>query len=140
MIENCFGASIAAMVEELGWETFRMREEWILTGDLRRNRVIFDLGGGVVLNSALMDRVSRSALVVFLDCPAETLIERADAGYARPALTDLEPDEEIRQTLAARLPLYRRYAEVTVDTSLLSPRESAEWIARVVDSLEKEAS
>lgn len=132
LIEERLGMSIPEIVRRYGWPLFRRNEERVVIENLTREETIFDLGGGVVLNSSLMEGVRRRALVVFLACPQGELARRLGESFHRPALTTLDPSAELRRTLAERLPLYRRYAHLTIDTRRHSATKCA---GRILDVL-----
>lgn len=120
------GMSIADMVAAHGWTRFRALERETL---LRLSRLcdhVVATGGGVILDPANVAAMRASGRVFWLRAAPETILARmgADAATAgqRPSLTgrsDPEPqglEAEIRDTLAARLPLYEAAAHYVVDT------------------------
>ena len=70
---------------------------------------------------------------MFLRSPDDVLLARWEASPRAP-LTDLPPREELARQKAEREDHYRRWAEVTVDTSLGSPDEVAEEIAAALQA------
>ena len=141
LLEQHMGMTIPTVVERLGWDVFRNHESWLVDRHLDREQTIFDLGGGAVLAGMTMERLRRRALVVFLDCPERTVIERMREDRDRPPLTDLSLEDEIHRILIQRLPLYRRYADLTIDTSLSDPSRCVATIIGALSPLsEKEAS
>ncbi len=127
IVEECLGMSIAEAARRLGWGVFRSAEEAVIEAQLRRDRIVLDLGGGAVTHAATRARLRQGAWVVFLDCTEEVLLARSQGSYPRPALTALSPRDELRLKLAERRPLYLACADVVVDASG-SPSACAEAI------------
>ena len=141
LLEHQMGMRIPAIVERLGWGVFRHHESWLIDCHLDSEQTIFDLGGGAVLAGMTMERLRKRALIVFLDCPEPIVVQRMRLDCERPPLTDLSLEDEIHEILAQRLHLYRRYAHLTIDTSLADPERCVETIVNHLSLLvEKEAS
>ena len=145
LLEQHMGMSIPIVIQRLGWDAFRCYESRLIDRHLDRERTILDLGGGAVLAEATMRRLGRRALVVFLDCPEQTVIARMREDrrrrIGRPPLTGLDLEQEIHEILALRLPLYRRYADLTIDTSVSAPDRCVSTIINTLSLFtEKEAS
>ena len=107
-IELAQGRTIAALLAD-GEPGFRQIEAETLEGIVARPGIVLAPGGGIVerVDNRLLLR--RQAHSILLDVPAEVLLARL-AGSARPRLTSLPFEEEVRTLLARRLPLYRECA------------------------------
>ncbi|MEM0913095.1 MAG: shikimate kinase [Planctomycetota bacterium] len=95
-----------------------------------RPRVIAT-GGSVVLSPAAMQHLAAIGRVVFIDVDLDELARRIgpdlDArGVART------PNQTLADVYAERLPLYRRYAEITVRPAELAPHALAENVANSI--------
>ncbi len=120
-----FGRSIQEFVHAQGWAAFRSAEKSLLRELAAREGLVVSTGGGVVLDEGNIEDMCRSGRVVWLRAEPETLLKRLQTdegmGPQRPALTPgLGLAEEVRQTLAAREPLYRRAMGWDVVTDGLS--------------------
>lgn len=122
-IEERFGKKLQAVVDEVGAEEFNgIEEETILkleTGD----ETVIATGGSVVYSEAAMRHLASVSTVVFLDVPLEALqghialeAPRGIVGMNGGGLEEL-----FRQ----RLPLYRKYAHITVPLQTETPEEAA---------------
>ena len=80
--------------------------------------------GGAVLNAESRKLLREKTLCIWLDAPAEVLWERISAASSSRPLAD----DSFAERLSARLPLYAETAEVTIDTSALSPQDVADEI------------
>lgn len=136
-LESRFNISIAKMVETKGWEYFRAKETKGLTGLDLSQAPIVATGGGVVLAKENRDWIKASGHCIWLHADALTLISRirSDAPFAghRPDLSSQNLEEETRQLLEIRTPLYRELAGITINTAEHSPAEAARHIIRRID-------
>lgn len=121
-IELAQGRSIAAIFRAEGEAAFRAIEAETLAGIAVRPDLVLAPGGGVVERAENRELLRTRCRAVYLDVPAAALTARLAAG-ARPALTTLPPDEEVRTLLARRDPLYRECAACVLD---VGADESAE--------------
>jgi shikimate kinase len=139
-IEATSGATAQNLFATLGETAFRQLESDALAFSLARSETIVAVGGAAIdmeRNQGLL-RNSPDSLLVFLDAPFETLIERClqqerrgDATY-RPLLhrTDVA-----RARYAARRSLYSAHADLTIDVATLAPEDVARRIRDEVDAL-----
>ena len=133
-LEARTGKTVPQLFAEGGEQHFRRLESSALANALRRPRTVIALGGGVpvqITNRLLLEQTPGTA-VVFLDAPFSTLYDRcmlqtfASPGHDRPLLAS---PVEAEARFQARLPIYRRLARLTVDTSELSAPEAAVTVA-----------
>ncbi len=119
-VELRAGKSITAIFADQGEAAFRDLEALTLAELSQRNHTIVATGGGVVLREENRACLKRMGPAVWLTSRPETIAARlaADATTAdrRPNLTIHGGEEEIRQLLAAREPLYRACADITIAT------------------------
>ena len=127
MVEKKAGTSVAEIFQSSGEPAFRTLEATVLADTLKRyaqGDVVLALGGGAVLNAESRKLLREKTLCIWLDAPAEVLWERVcGTSDTRPLA-----DGDFAERLAARLPLYADAAEVTIDTSGLSPQDIADEI------------
>jgi shikimate kinase len=120
------GRALQEILDREGPQGFIAREEAILLGYAPQGEVVAT-GGSVVYSEALMRHFSAHGLVVFLDVPAAVLL---------PRLSNLDTRGVVRrggQTVAElwdeRDPLYRQWADVSIDNSLEDHESVVEAIA-----------
>lgn len=109
VVQERAGRSIAAIVEQSGWQAFRDLEQDVLREICSNPGRIVATGGGVVLRQANR-RILRSCGAVFYllaDIPLlmQRLQKEEDRGE-RPALSQESLEEELVRTLREREPLY----------------------------------
>ena len=129
-LEARSGSTIAQLFAAHGEAHFRRLESAALANALSGTHLVLALGGGTPeqLRNRLLLEQTPGTVTVFLDAPFPVLFDRcmlqsfAAPGQVRPLLAD---SAEAAQRFTARLPLYRRLAQVTVPTAAYEAREVA---------------
>jgi shikimate kinase len=115
------GKTVAEIVEREGWESFRKIEKEVIAGLSEIDDCVIALGGGAVMDPENAGAMKEKGLFVWLTADAETIAERMGLDdstlHQRPSLTGKDVLTEIREILQARQPIYRKLADLTVDTS-----------------------
>ena len=128
------GLTVAEIFAAEGEAGFRARESATLAELLTREPLMLATGGGAVLGEANRRLMRDAPLVVWLRVDPAMLAPRlmADPRSAstRPALTGLDPLEELRELAAAREGFYREVAGLELDAGSLSPQGVAARILR----------
>ncbi|MBA7580986.1 Shikimate dehydrogenase (NADP(+)) [subsurface metagenome] len=122
------GMSISKIVAQRGWERFRDLEEEVTAEVARRDDIINATGGGVVVREQNITKLKQNGLVVWLTANVDTLSKRIGEDDSRPLLKGKTQQEDIEITLAERQPLYRKAADITIDTEDKTPEAVAELI------------
>lgn len=133
LIERKAGKTIPAIFREDGETAFRELEIEI-TGEVsRKKNAVIACGGGVVLNQINIDRLRQENRIVCLTASPDIIIKRTSSrAGSRPLLEVADKALEIAKLLKFREPLYRRAADITVNTSNQSiGRVVAEIISRI---------
>lgn len=112
--------SIESYVQEHGWQAFRTKETALLqevTELYYPQSVLISTGGGVILAQENRTYMQTHGKVIYLQVPAELLVTRLRKDpkvLQRPALTELSLEQEVKQILMAREPLYLEMADQVV--------------------------
>lgn len=126
-LEQVAGCSIPQVFAEQGEEGFRELETAVLGQIASWHSLVVATGGGVVgrpVNWGLM----RQGVVVWLDAPAELLLQRLQADPTpRPLLQTDDPDGRLRELLEQRRPLYGQ-----ADLQILQQEGDPEQVANQV--------
>ena len=126
------GLSIPEIVARHGWESFRDLEEEITIEVAKRRNIVNATGGGVVVREQNVSRLKQNGLLVWLTANVDTLLQRIGEDDSRPPLVESRSQrEDIEITLAERQSLYRKAADITIDTENRTPEAVAETIASV---------
>lgn len=112
VIEQQEGRSLQAILDQDGPEALRRAEESVLV-DLRCQGAVIATGGSAVYSQSGMEALGRQGIRIFLDVPCATLRQRVGHGAGRGLL--MRPGQTFDTLLEERLPLYRRYADITVN-------------------------
>ncbi|MEY8710637.1 shikimate kinase II [Mangrovibacter phragmitis] len=118
------GMSVAEIVEQEGWDGFRLRESQALKSATQPGAVVAT-GGGIVLRDENREFMREQGLVLYLRASVDTLTNRLEAfpdEGQRPTLTGKTITDEISEVLAAREALYQQSAHHFIDASQ-SPSE-----------------
>jgi shikimate kinase len=126
VIEEAQGMRLPDLVDCLGDEKFLELEEAAILGLGEVKDCVIALGGSSVYSERAMAFVKRVSTVVFLDASLEE-IKRCTADFAGRGVVGLRA-KGLEAVFAERLPLYRRYADVTIDVTGLSDGAVAERI------------
>lgn len=132
MIVKETGISIREFVQEHGWDRFREIEKDVVEEASGFDNAVIATGGGVVIDEDNVKALKGKGYIVWLEVDADILINRMendrDTDDARPSLTGVDPAAETREVLEMRTPLYRKAADLVVNTGRLSPNEVAKRI------------
>jgi shikimate kinase len=134
LIIELTGRSVEQIVAEKGWPAFREVERAVILELSGKDNCVIAPGGGAVLDDRNVEALKRNGLFVWLVADTETIARRLKkdqiGGAPRPSLSGKPVEIEVQEILTQREPVYRRIADLTIDTSTLSVEEVAETIAQ----------
>ena len=117
LIQTSEGRSLQEIVDANGYMALRTIEKEILLGLDLHNHVIAT-GGSAVYSHEAMEHLRSDGVVIFLDVELATLESRirdfGSRGLAR------RPDQTLADLCEERYPLYRNYADVTIECADLT--------------------
>ena len=113
------GMPIPEIFAQFGEDYFRELETFCLREYARRPGCILDCGGGIVTRKENFEALRQNGFVVFLNRGWSSLPTEG-----RP----LSEGADLREMYETRLPLYREVCDTELDTSCLSPEETAKAI------------
>jgi shikimate kinase len=131
-LEARTGATIPQLFERHGEAHFRRLESTALASALGRDHTVLALGGGTPeeLTNRLLLEQTPATYTIFLDAPFPTLFDRCMLqDIARPVLAD---PAAAQQRFQKRHPLYRRLANLTIDTANQTPGQTVEAIHKAM--------
>lgn len=120
------GMNVAKIVDARGWDGFRGEEGRVLRELTQKflahaGHVVLACGGGVVERRENITFMRKNGLVIWLDPPLATQIERlekdANPGH-RPSLTGNDMLAELEEIMRRRKPLYAECAHLRLDSAL----------------------
>jgi len=126
--------TITDMVAEHGWEFFRKQERLIIKNLCILKNHVIATGGGVVLNPDNVQDMKKNNAVIWLKASIKTIQKRIvqdmKTQEQRPALTNKDLMEEIKETLAFRNPLYKNAADFFINTDQADINEICQKIIK----------
>ncbi len=130
MIEQREGMTISRIFETRGEGEFRRIESEVAEEVSRVSGQVLATGGGIVLHSVNLDRLSATGVVVHLRVTPECAWERTRGHGHRPLVAGLEGEARLRELLAKRQPLYDAIP-LSVDGANRPPRDVAADVVRI---------
>lgn len=124
-IEAVQGLTIRKIFEQSGEPFFRELEHAAMTEASKTEPAVIALGGGTFVQPANYNFIrERGGATVWLDCPVEELLQRAEGIETRPLFRDAA---SFRQLFDERLPYYR-LADYRVSSGGEPPEKVVEQI------------
>ena len=122
VIQEQTGLLLHEIIEQQGDDGFRQVENRI-NADLAVKHSVIATGGSVIYGREAMQHLKKIGVVIYLKLSCESIAAR---------LGDLRERQTLQQLYDERVPLYERYADITVDCENKSIREIvAEIVARL---------
>lgn len=109
MVEEAEGISISELFRAKGEKYFRQCEARACADAAAMRGAVIATGGGAVLNGRNIDLLKATGIIVYIERDI-SLILGADA-EKRPLFIS---ERHVRELYEARLPLYKRYADMTL--------------------------
>ncbi len=118
---------IDEFVKKKGWEAFREAETGLLSEISKKKRLIVDCGGGIVTKSKNIEIIRSTGRAVWLKASVASIISRIkqDKKNKRPSLTGKAVTKEVAGVLSVRIPLYKKTADIEIDTERKDVRQVA---------------
>lgn len=129
VIQKKTGRTLQDIIDKEGNAAFRKIEEEVLCGIQVENTVIAP-GGSAIYYPAVFEHFKKNGKVVFLHVPFNE-IQRRLSNLATRGVT-LEDGQTIEDLYYQRLPLYQKYADITIDTTGLTLEET---VAKIIESI-----
>lgn len=129
VIQNREGRLLHELISEKGVEGFWCIEEEINTS-LEVNHTVIATGGSVIYGSRAMEHFKQIGIMVYLKLSLEAITERL--GDLNERGVTLREGQDLAALYAERIPMYERYADITMDCEGLSIREIVAAIAEQI--------
>ncbi|WP_020209422.1 shikimate kinase [Gilvimarinus chinensis] len=125
LIQTHAGKTLQDIVYESGYLHLRQLEEATLL-QLNCDQHVVATGGSVVYSDAAMSLLKSLGQIVYLRLPEQDLTSRilnmSTRGLAKPA------DQSFSEVYAERVPLYEKYADITIDCRDKTPSQIVDEI------------
>lgn len=129
LIQNSRGCLLPELIRAEGVAGFLAAEEQVILG-LRSENAVLATGGSVVYSALAMAHLKSLGPVVYLKLPLSVIEKRIDNMASRGIA--MAAGQSLNDLYRERTPLYENYADVVVDSSVLSLEETVSAIARAV--------
>ncbi len=116
------GATLQQILDTKGYRYLRSFEEEVLLG-IKLEGAIIATGGSVVYSEAVMQKLTTAGPVIYLEADMATLQQRVAAAPLRGIACTA--DQGFVDIFAERTPLYKRYADLSVDATAGTPETVA---------------
>ena len=125
IIQKKTGKSLCDIIDERGTDGFLQLENEIVCQQNFENAVIAT-GGSVVYGDEAMAKLKEISTVVFLDVNVQELEKRLSNIKTRGVA--MKKGTTVAELYKERLPLYKKYADITLDCTGLTAEECVDWI------------
>lgn len=129
LIQEKYDALLHELIAQHGTEGFLKIEEAV-NASIDVNRTVIATGGSVVYGQAAMEHLKEIGLVVYLKLSCRTISERL--GDLNERGVPLRKGQTLEDLYRERIPLYERYADVTIDCENKGIREIVEELYRIL--------
>lgn len=132
VIQERTGKLLSEIIDEEGIECFNQIENEI-NASLDYYHAVIATGGSVIYGREAMEHLQSIGVVIYLKLPYETLCERIGDLTARGV--SIKEGQSFQDLYDERIPLYEKYADITVDADNLSIRELVHLIKEKISHL-----
>lgn len=129
-LEEKEGKTLRQIIDEVGDERF-LKIENARLHELNLNRYVISPGGSAIFCDDAMAHLKKSSVIVFLDAPLELIRSRLDD--RDPLVVVGIRTKSIDDIYALRLPLYKKWADMTIKTDNKSGTQIVEEIIKRLD-------
>ena len=129
VIQSRQGKLLHEIISERGVEGFWQVEEAV-NESIRTDRTVIATGGSAVYGERAMAHYQEIGTIVYLSLPLKEIRQRL--GDLDERGVTLREGQDLAGLYEERVPLYEKYAHITVDCENLSIREIVEKIARML--------
>ena len=127
VIQRETGTRLSALLDQYGDEGFREIENSI-NARLDVDQSVIATGGSVIYGEDAMRHLKEIGTVVYLKLSYEGIEERLGDLHARGVT--IKPGWTLRDLYNERVPLYEKWADITVDCEALRLREVVQYISQ----------
>ena len=127
VIQKVTGKRLSAIIDESGDAGFREVENRV-NADLTAENSIIATGGSVVYGEDAMRHLKEIGTIIYLKLSCEAIEDRLGDLHSRGVT--IQPGWTLRDLYNERVPLYEKWADVTVDCEQLRLREVVAYISR----------
>lgn len=129
LIQSRKGKLLHELISEEGVEGFWKTEEAVNLS-IETDRTVIATGGSAIYGARAMEHFKELGTVVYLKLSCEEIMKRLGDLCERGVT--LREGQSLHDLYRERVPLYEKYADITIDCERLSIREIVEEIVRTI--------
>lgn len=133
VIQSKEGKLLHEIISEKGVEGFWKVEEQV-NAAIDTDRTVIATGGSVVYGSRAMEHLHDIGMVVYLKLSLKAIADRL--GDLNERGVTLKEGQDLQGLYEERVPLYEKYADVTIDCENLQIREVVDAVSRRLETHE----
>lgn len=114
VIQDMTGRLLQDIIDTEGIESFKTIEERAVLS-LRCHRTVIATGGSVVFSKRAMEHLKSGGIILYLRISFDEMVRRLDNITTRGIV--LAAGETLPEMYRERIPLYERYADITIECS-----------------------
>ena len=137
VIQKTTGKRLSQIIDEQGDDGFREVENRVNAELIAQNSIIAT-GGSVVYGAEAMRHLKEIGTVIYLKLSCEAIEERLGDLHARGV--SIQPGWTLRDLYNERVPLYEKWADITIDCEKMMLREVVHSIHRQLEQREEAAA
>lgn len=132
LIQSQQNKKLYQIIEQKGLDYFiKAERDAILT--INADNTVIATGGSAVLNEESMKHLSKMGIILYLEHPAYEIEKRIKNINTRGIV--MRKNETISEIYAERVPLYQKYADITVNLESSDTERSLEKILEKLDKI-----
>jgi len=135
LIERKEKISIRDIFSRYGEDSFRKLETKYLKEVSKKDNLVVACGGGIVVKESNISLMKKTGFIVCLKASVNVILKRTACYTHRPLLNVKDQKQMIKALLCKRKPFYSK-ADITLDTSRLSIRQTAKRIFKISEKNE----
>ena len=128
LVEERAGRAIKDIFKKEGENHFRRLEKQAVAEVSSRVGQVIACGGGVVLDEENARSLKKNGVLIYLRVSPSAVCQRTEESTDRPLLNVSEREAKIKKLLCAREEVYEQVADLSVNTSVLTPGQVANEI------------
>ena len=133
LIQVACEKSLRALIEQRGMAGFcRVEQEYIACLDIKH--AVIATGGSAVYYDSSMNALKANGVIVYLHLPLADLQSRLGDLNARGVV--LEPGQDLESLYVKRIPLYQRWADITVPLAGLNHDQAVDAVIAALNNID----
>ena len=132
LIQSQCDKTLQRIIDAMGPEGFITIENDVLS-EIQATNTVIATGGSAVYSDAAMKHLASIGTIVYLEISYESLVSRLSDLEERGVVLKGGVSMSLRDLYEEREPLYRQYADITVNIDDLSITAAARKVARAVE-------